>query len=131
MKKESWTDLARYYVHSEQIRTYEQLVGIYSQAHNVNRLAQRASYRVFVHAVKRISDFFHLHNLDFEAGTSHQGTFLAFSYEIFARLNAEFPQEMEIMHGARCLTFNQYSVRLHGEMAQILPDEILMKYNGK
>jgi hypothetical protein len=129
MKKQSWTELARYYQHSEQMRTYEQLVGIYSQAHSVNRLALRTSYRLFVRAVKRISDFFHLQNLDFEAGKSHQGVFLAFSYEIFARLNAEFPQEMEILQGARCLAFNQYSVRLYNEIAQVLPDEILIKYN--
>lgn len=127
-KKKSWEDLALYHLHSEQVRVYEQLVTIYCNHQEVNRLAFQTSYQLFMNALKRISDFFQTNDLEFEAGSSQKGTYLEFNYTIFAKLNAELPQEMEIMYGANCVHFRQFSVKLYGEIAQALSDEILKKY---
>ncbi len=129
MTKQKWEDLAHYYLHGEQVRVYEQLVNIYNNAQTVNCEALQLSYKLFVHSLKNISEFFQTHDLDFEYGSSQKGTYLEFEYTIFARLNAELPQDMAIMYGANCVHFSQYSVKLYSEIAQSLPDEILKKYS--
>ena len=124
----SWEDLAFYHLHGEQVRVYEQLVSLYSNAQKVNNEALQLSYKMFVNALKRISDFFQEHDIEFEAGSSHKGTYLEFGYDIFARLNADLPADMEVMYGAQCVHFKQFSVKLYGKIAQTLPDEVLKKY---
>jgi|GEM_PF-5334736 len=121
-------DIAYYHLHGEQVRIYEQLVSLYSNNQETNKTALQISYKLFVNALNRISTFFQIKELDFESGLSHQGTYLEFSYPIFAQLNAELPQEMEIMYGASCVHFKQFCVKLHGEIAQPLPNEVIKKY---
>jgi hypothetical protein len=131
MKKQSWEELAYYHLHSEQVRIYEQLVSIYSNSQKVNTEVLQISYKIFVASLNKIIDFFQKNDLEFEAGSSFKGTHIEFSYPIFAQLNAEYPQEMEIMYAAHCVFFEQFSVKLYGEIAQALPDEIVKKYQYK
>ncbi len=128
LKKQLWEDLAFYHLHSEQVRVYEQMVSLYSNNQNTNRIAIQTSYKLFMNALKGISDFFQAQDIDFESGSNHKGTYLEFSYPVFARLNAEIPQAMEIMYSVNCIHFKQYTVKLDSEITQSLPDEVLKKY---
>lgn len=129
--KQKWEELANYYLHGEQVRVYEQLVSIYSNAQTPNCEALQLSYKLFVNSLRNISAFFQQHEIDFDSGSSQKGTYLEFSYEIFARLNAELPQDMDVMYGANCVQFKQYSVKLYSEIAQALPDDVIKKYAYK
>ena len=131
LTKQKWKELATYYLHGEQVRVYEQLVNIYSNAQPLNCEALQLSYKIFVNSLKNISLFFQQQEINFESGSSQKGTYLEFDYAIFARLNAELPQDMEVIYGANCVHFKQYSVKLYSEIAQSLPDEVLKKYSYK
>ena len=122
-------DIAFYCLQNEQLMAYEQMISIYAHGHDIHKENLQNSYRVFSHALQRVLDHFHGEDvLDFTSGFCPKGTYLEFGYDTFTALNHKIPEAMKVVNAALCITFEQFTVRLHGQMVQTLPDDILKKY---
>ena len=123
-------DLATHYLHNEQLIKYDQIIQLLNNEEKFTRKSLQKSYKIFVKALRNLKDYLEKTQNYYSSGNSCKGGYWEISYEIFATLNQECPDEMKIIYSVRSEEFSKNHVRIYWEGAQTLPESLIVEFKN-
>mgnify|MGYP001080020632 CR=1 FL=1 len=123
-------DLATHYLHCEQLIKYDQIIMLLNNEEAFTRKALQNSYKIFVKALKNLKAYLEKTQNFICSGNNCKGGYWEISYDTFATLNRECPDEMKIIYSSRSEEFGKDYVRIYWEGSQTLPENLIKEFES-
>ncbi|EAY30067.1 hypothetical protein [Microscilla marina] len=126
----NFEDLATHYLHNEQLIKYDQIIQLLNNEEKFTRKSLQKSYKIFVKALQNLQNYLENTQEYYTSGNNCRGGYWEITYDIFATLNRECPNEMKIIYSARSEEFSKNHVRIYWEGTQTLPESLIVEFKN-
>ncbi|TAF66153.1 MAG: hypothetical protein EAZ55_06810 [Cytophagales bacterium] len=129
--KINFQDIAINYLHQEQLIKYEQLTHLLNKQESIARLQTLQTQKVVKYLFTKILKTISEKGYRLQLGNNPKGDFVQIPYELFAQLNAEQGDCMQIFYTIDNVDFEQNFVLIYAHTIKTLAMHLLEKWQEK